>query len=212
MEKAFEDCIETIISITEPQHLEVSLAPQDFDFISLIDTTTTTFPTMGHVGPNWEKGCFDDYDEAEDDEDDDDNTQLKSSDLVPDLFSSTKRAPKFPQVLDVSKDVKIKVAELEEVAQKTQEVKDKDKPGLIADKIMSSICLIMNDMEKAKEEYIKRSWLKSILKNPKTKLENFLKSSSEKFRNTIGVISKQEGKGGIFSFLLVFRLFVHQFM
>lgn len=211
MEEAFEDCIGTIISITEPQHLEVSLAPQDFDFISLIDTTTTTFPTMGHVGPNWEKGCFDDYDEAEDDEEEDDNTQLKSSDLVPDLFSSIKRAPKFPQALDVSKDVKIKVAELEEVAQKAQEVKDEDKPGLIADMIMNSVRLIMNDMEKVKKESIKWSW-KPFSKNPKTRLENFLKNSSKKFNNTIDVISKQEGKSGIFSFLLVFRLFVHQFM
>lgn len=213
--KALQDCLETIISLTEPQEdLKTLLPPQDFDFISLIDAP---LPYMGQVHPIWEENTFKDYDYDEEGAGSD--VPIKSDDLVPNLFSNAKGGPKFPTIIDVPQDATIKPADLEKIEQKTKkkDVKDEDKPGLIADKIIRSICSIMNNyVNVEKDNNEKKSFLKRavalVTTSPKTHFENFLNESRDEFSNAFFKISRQDASSGVFSFFLIFKLVTHSFM
>lgn len=224
MEKATEaiqNCLGTIVEITEPEDdLKALLPPQDFDFVSLIDNP---LPAMGQVNPCWNKGKFGDFEEEEEEEEEGkgeggDKTEIKGEDLVPDLFNNTKGTPKFPEVMKIPDEVKIKRAEMEKVDKQKETVREEDKPKLITDLIMVSICTIAENFKAFGQTPKEESVLKKIFSftrlttTQKSLFEDFLTETYSDFSNAFFKVSSKEGKSGVFAFFLLFKLVANSFM
>ena len=224
MEKATEaiqNCLDTIVQITEPEDdLKALLPPQDFDFISLIDAP---LPAMGQVNPCWSKGKLGDFEEEEDDDSADekeseDKAQIKDDDLVPELFNGTKGTAKFPEVMKTPQEVNFKHAVLEKAAEEKGTVKDEDKPGLITDLIMASICTIADNFKEFGQNPQKASTWNKFLSitgfktTPQDLFEDFLRESHGEFSNAFFRAESKEGKSGVMSFFMLFKLVTQSYM